>query len=642
MVMALLLAPSSSGVPLERAGVVLSDRLQQLLQRVEGQPDQQMQPMTLVLELPEGASLAGLLEIHGAEARYRRGQWHEIRIPLGRVQALLARLPQGSLARLPYPHQALGVTSQGVGITGGGDMQLLGHTGHGLTIGVIDLGFTGWANSQNAGELPASLTIQDYTGTGTAGTDHGTNVAEIVHDMAPDASLRLAKIGTEVQLGQAVDDMVTAGVDLIVHSVAWFGVAHYDGTGPLCDITATATTAGVQWINAMGNHRLKHYSATFTDTVGDGWHEFQAGQGYNSISLNAGAALTLVLNWDAYPSTSVDYDLYLYNGIPGAGGVVVAASTNQQSGKGPFRYPYPVEFLDYTAPVSGTYYIVISKVTSSDPDLPLTLFSMGPNLAIRTLAGSILQPADCPGVFATGAVNLDDGPESFSSEGPTKDGRPKPEIAAPNRVQTSRTGSFAGTSAAAPHAAGAIALLKTQNPGLDNEALLDLLTTTAHDVHTAGFDSRTGHGRISLDADQDGLNRDQELLYGTDPLSMDSDGDGLTDWEEIFLYATDPLDPDTDGDGFKDGVEVQYGSDPLDPAVIPDLVFGDLNGDGVVDLADVLLIRRIVLQGAVPTPAQQLHGDVAPLVDGRPRPDGVLDMGDLLLIQRKLLREVLF
>lgn len=642
MVMALLLAPSGSGFALERVGVAQSDRLQNLLQRVERQPALQAQPVTLVMELPEGASLVGLLATHGAEARYRRGRWHEIRLPLGRARALLARLPEGGLARLPYPHQALGVTSQGVGISGSGDMQLLGHTGHGLTIGVIDLGFTGWANSQSAGELPASLDIQDYTGTGTGGTDHGTNVAEIVHDMAPDASLRLAKIGTEVQLGQAVDDMVAAGVDLVVHSVAWFGVAHYDGTGALCDITATATAAGVQWVNAMGNHRLKHYSAVFSDTTGNGRHAFQPGQDYNTISLNEGAALTLVLNWDAYPTTLVDYDLYLYNDVPGAGGVVVASSTNQQSGKGPFRYPYPVEFLDYTAPVSGTYYIVVSKVNGSDPDLPLTLFSMGPNLGIRTTAGSILQPADCPGVLATGAANLDDNPESFSSEGPTKDGRPKPEIAAPNRVQTSRTGSFAGTSAAAPHAVGAIALLKTQNPGLDNQALLDLLAATAHDVHTVGFDSRTGHGRISLDADQDGLNRDQELLYGADPLSADSDGDGQPDWEEIFVYNTDPLNPDTDGDGFKDGVEVQYGSDPLDPAAIPDLVFGDINGDGVVDLADVLLMRRIVLHGVVPTPAQRLHGDVAPLVDGRPQPDGALDSGDLLLIQRKVLGEVLF
>jgi hypothetical protein len=43
----------------------------------------------------------------------------------------------------------------------------------------------------------------------------------------------------------------------------------------------------------------------------------------------------------------------------------------------------------------------------------------------------------------------------------------------------------------------------------------------------------------------------------------DSDGDGLTDWEE-FIAGTLPLNPDTDGDGVKDGVEILLGSDPTD------------------------------------------------------------------------------
>ena len=621
-------------------GVLQSERLRQLLQRVDAEPALRGQPVTLVLELPQGTALSAPLSVRGLELRYRRDSWQEVRLPHGQLRALLARLPAGTLARLPYLHQSLNqIVSQGVERTGGADMQVLGHSGLGLSIGVIDLGFTGLAASQGAGELPAGLWIQDYTGTGTGGTDHGINVAEIVHDMAPDANLRLAKIGTELQLSQAMQDMVDAGVDVIVHSVAWFGAAYYDGTGPICDITGTATASGTQWVNAMGNHRLKHYAGTFSGNA-DGWHQFQAGQPYNSISLAQGVNLTLVLNWDAYPSTTVDYDLLLYNGVPGQGGQLVASSTNRQSGKGPSYYPYPVEALNYTAPAAGTYYIVVSKVAGGN--LPLTLFSLGPDLGVRTTAGSILQPADCHGVLGTAATNLTDGVESFSSEGPTKDGRPKPEIAAPNRVRTSRSSSFAGTSASAPHAAGAFALLKTQNPDLGNQALLDLLLSTAHDVHTAGFDTRTGHGRISLDADQDGLNRDQELLYGTDPLSADSDNDGLSDWEETFVHGTDPLDPDSDGDGFQDGVEVQYGSNPLDPGSIPNLVFGDLNGDGLVDIADVLLARRMVLGQLVPTAEQKLHGDVAPLVAGKPRPDGVLDLGDLLLIQRKALGGVDF
>ncbi len=45
--------------------------------------------------------------------------------------------------------------------------------------------------------------------------------------------------------------------------------------------------------------------------------------------------------------------------------------------------------------------------------------------------------------------------------------------------------------------------------------------------------------------------------------SLDSDKDGLSDYEEIYTYKTDPNDKDTDDDGYFDGQEVQDGSDPL-------------------------------------------------------------------------------
>ncbi len=50
----------------------------------------------------------------------------------------------------------------------------------------------------------------------------------------------------------------------------------------------------------------------------------------------------------------------------------------------------------------------------------------------------------------------------------------------------------------------------------------------------------------------------------TDPLNADTDGDGLTDFEEQ-LNGTDPNEPDTDGDGKNDGDEVAQGSDPNNP-----------------------------------------------------------------------------
>lgn len=44
---------------------------------------------------------------------------------------------------------------------------------------------------------------------------------------------------------------------------------------------------------------------------------------------------------------------------------------------------------------------------------------------------------------------------------------------------------------------------------------------------------------------------------------LDTDGDGLTDTEELTVYYTDPQLADTDGDGFSDGEEISQGYSPL-------------------------------------------------------------------------------
>ena len=69
---------------------------------------------------------------------------------------------------------------------------------------------------------------------------------------------------------------------------------------------------------------------------------------------------------------------------------------------------------------------------------------------------------------------------------------------------------------------------------------------------------------------------------------------------------------------------------------------GDVNVDGVVDTADVLIATRIVTGIDSATQVQQQHMDVAPLVDGVPMSDGLLNAADLLLIQRKALGLVNF
>lgn len=90
-----------------------------------------------------------------------------------------------------------------------------------------------------------------------------------------------------------------------------------------------------------------------------------------------------------------------------------------------------------------------------------------------------------------------------------------------------------------------------------------------------------GTNPLMPDTDLDGISDYDEIFkYKTDPLNPDTDGDGLTDFEEIFKYKTDPLKKDTDGDGLSDGDEVmKYKTDPLNP---------DTDGDGLSDGDEVL------------------------------------------------------
>ncbi len=140
------------------------------------------------------------------------------------------------------------------------------------------------------------------------------------------------------------------------------------------------------------------------------------------------------------------------------------------------------------------------------------------------------------------------------------------------------------------------------------------------------------------DSDGDGLKDIAEInVHGSNPTITDSDLDGLSDGTEVNTHGTDPTNADTDGDGFSDGEEIAAGTDPLDPASKPAVVLGDLTGDGVVDVADLILAERILLGQVTPTADQLARGDVAPIVNYVSQPDGVFDTGDLLVIQRRAL-----
>jgi hypothetical protein len=151
------------------------------------------------------------------------------------------------------------------------------------------------------------------------------------------------------------------------------------------------------------------------------------------------------------------------------------------------------------------------------------------------------------------------------------------------------------------------------------------------------------------------FNWDYALAWRIEPESgIDSDGDGVPDTQDAFPF--DPTedtdtdgdgtgnnaDSDDDGDGFSDSTELALGYDPLNMLDAPD--WGDVNNDGQVNAADVLLVSREALGDPVLSVAQQEVGRVAPLVNGQPAPQPGIALAapDVQLITRKALGEVSF
>ncbi|MFH0853917.1 MAG: hypothetical protein V1891_00265 [bacterium] len=67
---------------------------------------------------------------------------------------------------------------------------------------------------------------------------------------------------------------------------------------------------------------------------------------------------------------------------------------------------------------------------------------------------------------------------------------------------------------------------------------------------------------VIIDSDGDGLSDEDEGKLGLNKNKVDTDDDNLSDREEIMVYKTDPLNSDSDSDGYSDGNEVNAGYNP--------------------------------------------------------------------------------
>lgn len=137
---------------------------------------------------------------------------------------------------------------------------------------------------------------------------------------------------------------------------------------------------------------------------------------------------------------------------------------------------------------------------------------------------------------------------SFSSRGPTADGRIKPDIASPGvNITAAKSGStdqyvaYSGTSMATPFTAGTVALMLDANPSLTPAQVKTILQNSAVDWCAAGKDNEFGAGRL------DGYEavRQAGSFTGTGPavpghqeMEASLGATGATHWYDLNVTST--------------------------------------------------------------------------------------------------------
>ena len=370
--------------------------------------------------------------------------------------------------------------------------------GQGVKVAIIDDGFKG--ADELLGDMPTRWRYRDYTGEGIYAGDsvHGTACAEIDHDVAPEAELTLLKTDDLVDLENAKDLCIREKIDIINHSIGWFGTGIGDGRGEACDIVDDAADNGILWVNSAGNNAKSHYDGSWFDSDDDGWHNFSNEDEVIAFEAEKEDEIRIFLTWNDWPSSRENYDLYLW-----FDGEFVAESTDRQNISG----GEPVEYIEYKIERSGEYGIVVRNEDARPRRLKI--WSLNHDFEEFAVAeNSIGSPADARGAMSVGAVHFDyynlGWIADYSSRGPTTDGRFKPELVAPSGVSTVSYGKseffygYTGTSAAAPHVAGAAALIKSANPSYSRTQLWDALIEATVDIGTRGRDNDSGYGKLVL------------------------------------------------------------------------------------------------------------------------------------------------
>jgi Subtilase family len=452
--------------------------------------------------------------------------WQSLTIPAAFVQlSSVSSVDCNGPPQLPSQRDAgaaFGVVDAGPQLTGGGPGRGTGSTnsvslggataaqvqealdesglnvnGAGIMVGVLSDSFNdlgGAAADEADGALPPAASIEVLKDLGSGGTDEGRAMMQIVHDIAPGASLAFyTAFDGEQDFADGILALAAAGCKVICDDVTYFDEPFFQ-SGIVAQAIETVEAEGVTYVTAAGNNGGNAYQAAWTPISGlfDGVAltnaESFAGKLVQTVTvgLNFNYEVPFLLEWnEPYGGANSNLELLVFEG-----GELVGKVTNSDVGEPsnpwtgvllPGGATYQIAIEDLSAPNSSPG--LIKEIAAGD-GIPVTI--SGANV------GTVYGHAMTPGVITAGAVSAADTPafgvtppqsESFSSTGAGTEllfndngaAISPPELLSPvvvsglDDIETTLAGGlgdFYGTSAASASLAGVAALILAANPDL--------------------------------------------------------------------------------------------------------------------------------------------------------------------------------
>jgi hypothetical protein len=476
-------------------------------------------------------------------------------LPVENIEAIAARDEVIFIQPAPKATQN-GVDSEGDSthdaITARADFSVGGAS---ITVGIlsdsIDDGSNALNNAISSGNIDPNNTfiIPGQNGTGEG---EGLAMCEIVHDLAPQATIGFATgAAGEAQMASNIIALAQAGCNIIADDEAFPDESPFQD-GVVAQAINTVTAMGVLYFSCARNSgnlddntsstwEGDFTNGTYTD-VGYGNEETlnfaSPGQAVTTEDaiLDYGSQFEADLFWsDPLGASTNDYDLYMFDSF----GDVIYASENTQTGT---QDPY--EHFEDTAGYTSGYYLVVLLFSGTNRFMYLD-FGRGalnwaatgctkghnacdaPNsFTVAATPASAAQSAGGPSGPYPDPFNSTNVVEFFSADGPRRmfynsDGTPitpgnfsktggkrllKPDFTAADGVSTTvpavgGASPFYGTSAATPHAAAIAALVWSYNPTLTPGQVGNILTNSCIRIMGAtNWNRDSGAGILMADA----------------------------------------------------------------------------------------------------------------------------------------------